>query len=447
VAPRSDDVGNGFRRKSQQVGGSTGSKRAVAAYLVCLACVQTTIVAAAPTESIHEQINAAIALVNQQKIDLAIDAFSRITGANGLLLDHLNYNKGVAYYRKGDFDAAQKLFEQAARSDDSQVASKARFNLGNSHYSRALTLAASQPPSAIAALKSAVDSYRSSLRLDADNADARANIEIAQKLIQQLEQQQQQQDKQASNPQQEQQSPGQNSNDEAQQKQQPSDQSHQSEDHQDQPREDQSGEQEQNRADENSEPKRDDLSGGQNGQQQEKEGETQTGDESLDRNDNRPQQTDEHDPASDQTPDSQRQNVDQESQPDNSRAGEQTDAQADQLNQPPDSQSAPQSNEQVDRQNSAERPKTERDDRKQPPAAVEKRNEGKPETPLGELKSINPDNDSLKEDNPQAIHGATRMTNEEAMKLLQSIRDRDLLRRLLQKQKERARRVPVEKDW
>ena len=39
------------------------------------------------------------------------------------------------------------------------------------------------------------------------------------------------------------------------------------------------------------------------------------------------------------------------------------------------------------------------------------------------------------------------MTRQEALKLLQSVRDRDMIRRFQQRQRQRQRRVPVEKDW
>ena len=39
------------------------------------------------------------------------------------------------------------------------------------------------------------------------------------------------------------------------------------------------------------------------------------------------------------------------------------------------------------------------------------------------------------------------MTREEALKMLQSVRDRDMLRRLQQQRRQRIRRVPVDKDW
>jgi Ca-activated chloride channel family protein len=43
--------------------------------------------------------------------------------------------------------------------------------------------------------------------------------------------------------------------------------------------------------------------------------------------------------------------------------------------------------------------------------------------------------------------GSGLMTKEEAMKMLQAVRDRDMLRRLQQQRRERLRHVPVERDW
>jgi Ca-activated chloride channel family protein len=39
------------------------------------------------------------------------------------------------------------------------------------------------------------------------------------------------------------------------------------------------------------------------------------------------------------------------------------------------------------------------------------------------------------------------MTHEEALKMLQSVRDRDMLRRMQQQRQERSRHVPVDRDW
>ena len=39
------------------------------------------------------------------------------------------------------------------------------------------------------------------------------------------------------------------------------------------------------------------------------------------------------------------------------------------------------------------------------------------------------------------------MTKEEAMKMLQAVRDRDMLRRIGKERRERSRHIPVDKDW
>ncbi len=39
------------------------------------------------------------------------------------------------------------------------------------------------------------------------------------------------------------------------------------------------------------------------------------------------------------------------------------------------------------------------------------------------------------------------MSQEEALKMLQAVRDRDMLRRIRREQLERSRRVRVERDW
>ncbi len=39
------------------------------------------------------------------------------------------------------------------------------------------------------------------------------------------------------------------------------------------------------------------------------------------------------------------------------------------------------------------------------------------------------------------------MSRQEALKLLQAVRDRDMLRRLRQQRQQRQRRIKVDKDW
>ena len=71
--------------------------------------------------------------------------------------------------------------------------------------------------------------------------------------------------------------------------------------------------------------------------------------------------------------------------------------------------------------------------------------------PTGDLKAASEQEQNKKPEgtvgmaDPNAKDGL--MTREEAMKMLQSVRDRDMLRRMQQQRQERSRRVPVDKDW
>ncbi len=66
----------------------------------------------------------------------------------------------------------------------------------------------------------------------------------------------------------------------------------------------------------------------------------------------------------------------------------------------------------------------------------------------GELTAVNEQEDAPEQERGEpTLVNADQMTEEEARKLLQSIRDRDMLRRLRKQAAERALRVPVERDW
>ncbi len=69
------------------------------------------------------------------------------------------------------------------------------------------------------------------------------------------------------------------------------------------------------------------------------------------------------------------------------------------------------------------------------------------ETPSGELTAVNEENANATSEPNQPAQPAMHMTEQEARKMLQAIRDRDMLRRLRRQAAERARRVPVARDW
>jgi len=108
------------------------------------------------------------------------------------------YNRGVAQYRKGDYEKATELFTKALATRDLSLDAKARFNLGNCAYASALKMQ-SDLPKAIDKLGEAIVRYREALEANPDDMDARANIERAQLLIKDLidkEKQRQEQEKQ-----------------------------------------------------------------------------------------------------------------------------------------------------------------------------------------------------------------------------------------------------------
>ncbi|MDB4532844.1 hypothetical protein N9248_00905 [bacterium] len=300
--------------------------------------------------------------------DLAIKNYTAVSQPG----DETIYNLGIAHYRNGDLALAADQFRQVIGAQNDSVAARARFNLGNTFYSQALNeltppakevqtqTGSPAPQQDIEAgtnlLKSAITQYRSSLRINGKDNDARANIELAQSLIDQLQQQQDQE-------QQDQEQQDQEQQDQEQQDQEQQDQEQQDQEQQDQQQQDQQQ---------------------QDQQQQDQQQQDQ-------------QQQDQ------QQQDQQQQNQQQQDQ------------------QPSD------------------------DENSNPP---EDQNDESSTKPSGELTAVNEENDSSTQEAAEPIGVASdQMTEEEARKLLQSIRDRDMLRRLRKQAAERALRVPVERDW
>jgi tetratricopeptide (TPR) repeat protein len=95
----------------------------------------------------------------------------------------LYYDIGNVLYRQGDYEGAAEAFERALLSAPQDMLSMSAYNLGNARYR-------------LQEFKEAVDAYQRSLKEDPADFDAKRNLELALRALQQQRQQQQQQDQQ-----------------------------------------------------------------------------------------------------------------------------------------------------------------------------------------------------------------------------------------------------------
>ena len=136
----------------------------------------------------------------------------------------LSFNAGNALYRKGVVTDALREYEKAAGSADSLLAASASYNAGTASLNAG-------------DLASAVDLLKASLRLDPGDVDAKHNLELALRLMEQQQQPQDQQDREQQEDQEQQQD--QEQQDQEQQDQEQQDQEQQDQEQQDQEQQDQ----------------------------------------------------------------------------------------------------------------------------------------------------------------------------------------------------------------
>jgi Ca-activated chloride channel family protein len=132
----------------------------------------------------------------------AIDLYGRLRDALPAS-PQIPYNQGVAAYRAGDFDTAAQFFEEAlSLAGDPAMQSDSAYNLGTSAYARNLRGPTDEEAAAVdpnAQLENATNEltealrhYRRALDVNPDDADAKANAELAWRRLKRLEELQQQ---------------------------------------------------------------------------------------------------------------------------------------------------------------------------------------------------------------------------------------------------------------
>jgi Ca-activated chloride channel family protein len=106
----------------------------------------------------------------QAAYDEALDAY-RLAQVSEPDLPEPYYNAANTYNRQGDVAGTALQTEQALKSAETDLQSQAWYNLGNAYFD------AQQ-------WSQAVDAYKQALRLNPDDADAKHNLELALKAIQ-----------------------------------------------------------------------------------------------------------------------------------------------------------------------------------------------------------------------------------------------------------------------
>jgi Ca-activated chloride channel family protein len=119
----------------------------------------------------------------------ALEAYDQVGDEpDELLAPELLHNRAAANFKLGRLDEARELWVRATGLRDEKFEAAARYNLGNCDYADALRAAQSQDAAAaLELLGRAVQQYRDALKLDAELAHARANLELAARLRKQIE--------------------------------------------------------------------------------------------------------------------------------------------------------------------------------------------------------------------------------------------------------------------
>lgn len=386
-------------------------------------------------------VNDANAKVNGGDFDGALTRYAEVQQFAPESAD-LSYNMAVARYRKGEVAAAESLFQAAAASENDSLAAKARYNLGNCNYTSGLELAEKDRPAAIQELESAIENYRSSLAVEPNNADARANIELAAQLIEKLrDKEKQQQEQQQQNQENQQQDQQQN------QDQQQQDNQQQNQENKDQQQNEQQQNQEQKNQDQQKseqQPKDEQSQDEQSQDEQQQDQQQQQNQDQKQQQDSQSQSSEDEQQSESEKQDQAQQQNEQQSKEQQQDSAQQKEQQSEQQNRPQDSESQQQQSQQrrsQQPQNESSSPEEMKEDKedetKQPPqgeltaASEEEAKDGKDKQPIA---AFNPSKDG-------------EMTQEEADKMLQAIRDREMLRRYQRRQQEMRQYVPVDRDW
>lgn len=91
------------------------------------------------------------------------------------------FNRGVALYRLGHFDQAQSAFQDSMKRERPDLEARAKYNLARTAHASALARK-DDPEGAVNDLTRAIGFYNDALALKADDADAAKNLDLARRM-------------------------------------------------------------------------------------------------------------------------------------------------------------------------------------------------------------------------------------------------------------------------
>ncbi|MEO7676525.1 MAG: hypothetical protein ABIV39_07175, partial [Verrucomicrobiota bacterium] len=123
----------------------------------------------------------------------AMDEFKKLSQEKTNDL-RLSYNAGTAAYRAKQFEDAQKYLSAAAAAPDLKLQQQAYYNLGNASFEAGEAMP--EPDKKKEAWEGSAKNFKNALKLNSEDADARHNLALVQKKLEELKKQQDQQQKQ-----------------------------------------------------------------------------------------------------------------------------------------------------------------------------------------------------------------------------------------------------------
>jgi Ca-activated chloride channel family protein len=119
----------------------------------------------------------------------ALKSYQEAATGQARLSPELMHDLAAVYFKLGQREEARDWWVRLKEAGDAALEARARYNLGNCDYADALDAAQQGPPLALQQLAAATAQYRAALQLDPGLADARANLELAERLKRQIEEQ------------------------------------------------------------------------------------------------------------------------------------------------------------------------------------------------------------------------------------------------------------------